>query len=600
MTLWSAGARVAGRFQLLRSLGAGGLAEVFEALDEATGEKVALKVLHEHFARDAQLVERLRRELSATRSLAHPGIVRVFDLHWDEGRPLLAMELLQGETLAARLGRGPLPAAQAHELLRQLCAALGAAHQAGIVHRDLKPQNIFLPLSGPAKILDFGMAHAAGWARLTATSTILGTAGYIAPELLLGQRADLRADLYALGATFFETLTGRAAFEGADPHQTLAAQQAGAPADASLEPSDAALLARALDPDPERRFSSAAQLARALDQSLPAPLAPPPGLVRGEFDVMVAESGEEQRLFLPKRLKKVCAELGVASSLGWRIRAGTGLVRLVSGASQASATRFAAWCRERGLITLVRKPRKLGWLAGFAEAHPVVSAAALGVAGGFAAALAMWVAVFAGAAPARSADSPGALGVAAGVVLAMIGWMQFVAGHKTPIKELPEGDPAVYRLLRGIERRAEAVALLHPGELAAAAARAVEGARGVAGRLAVAVDEFIDPEAATSPHGFLPGVRDRGLAQLLTVSAALDDALAAAATASSVATLQQADAQLRRLTDQLTPLQAEAAAPSAPSRPPASAAGAEPPAGADAAPSTPGSPAGPRSTRARG
>src|SRR2546425_3236534 len=173
-----------GRFEVLRPLGAGGLAEVYAARDLVTGVEVAVKILHEHLAREEQIAERFRRELAVTRALDHPGIVRVYDLHEHDGRPFFTMELLHGETLAERLRRGPLQNEEARRIAREICVALQAAHRAGVVHRDLKPHNIFLTDSGAVKVLDFGLARVAGWARLTAQSTVMGTPGYLAPELL--------------------------------------------------------------------------------------------------------------------------------------------------------------------------------------------------------------------------------------------------------------------------------------------------------------------------------------------------------------------------------------------------------------------------------
>src|SRR5438132_7211716 len=190
---------LAGRFEVLRPMGTGGLAEVIAARDRVTGQEVAVKLLHIHLAREPEVAERFRREMAVTRGLDHPGIVRVFDLHEHEGRPFFTMELLRGETLAQRLKQGPIPSAEARRIAASAAAALQSAHRAGVVHRDIKPHNIFLTSEGTVKLLDFGLARVAGWARLTAQSTVMGTPGYIAPELLGGSGADARADIYSLG-----------------------------------------------------------------------------------------------------------------------------------------------------------------------------------------------------------------------------------------------------------------------------------------------------------------------------------------------------------------------------------------------------------------
>ena len=268
---------LAGRFELLRPLGAGGLAEVHAARDAHTGEEVALKLLHAHLAREPSVADRFRRELQVIRGLSHPAVVRGYDLHEHEGRPLFAMELLRGEALSQRLARGPLPAAEARRLAGEVARALGAAHAAGIVHRDLKPQNVFLCTDGAVKLLDFGLARVASAARLTTASMVLGTPGYIAPELLSGATADARADLYSLGATLFEMLTGKLAFPGSDPYEVLQLQKQPLPADPLLTTADRALLERALQVDPEQRFLDASQFVRALQgESIPKAFQPSP------------------------------------------------------------------------------------------------------------------------------------------------------------------------------------------------------------------------------------------------------------------------------------------------------------------------------------
>jgi len=268
MAEFAPGTLVANRFELSRRLGAGGLAEVFAARDRVTGSEVAVKVLHAHLAEESAIAERFRRELSITRELDHPGIVRVFDLHQHEGRPFFTMELLHGETLAQRIKRGPLTAAEARRITREACAAAQVAHRAGVVHRDLKPQNVFLLESGTVKLLDFGLARVAGWARLTAQSTVMGTPGYMAPEILGGKGADARADVYSLGATFYEMLTGKRAFPGSDPYEVLRRQRDAAPSPRAATPlvdeRDDATVRRSLDPDPEGRFLDAGQFLREL------------------------------------------------------------------------------------------------------------------------------------------------------------------------------------------------------------------------------------------------------------------------------------------------------------------------------------------------
>lgn len=378
------GVEVAQRFTLARRLGAGGLAEVWVARDRETGAEVALKFLHAHLASDGALVERFKRELAVTRELQHPGIVRVFDLHEHLGRPFFSMELLAGQSLAERLRAGPLAQEEARRIARELALSLQCAHRAGVVHRDLKPGNVLLLEDGRVKLLDFGLARAAGWSRQTAQSTVLGTPGYIAPELLTGKGVDARADLYSLGATLFEMLTGKRAFPGVDAFATLRAKKEAPPSPRAVDPRlDAgldAVVRRALESDVERRFLDAGQVVRALDgEQLPAAPVVPMALTAGDCDVLLhLGSGR----LLPgglKAVERVLARLGApAPSVGWsgRLRFKAKQV-LVAGVNRAQAEGVVALCQSEGVASRVvgaKKPglvrrwgqRNAGWLGAVA------------------------------------------------------------------------------------------------------------------------------------------------------------------------------------------------------------------------------------------
>ena len=540
------GAILAGRFEILRPLGTGGLADVLAARDNVTGQEVALKVLDAHLAREPEIAERFRRELSVTRGLDHPGIVRVFDLHEHEGRPFFTMELLKGETLAERLKREPLTPGEARRILAEACVALQAAHRGGVVHRDLKPHNIFLLATGQVKLLDFGLARVAGWARLTAQSTVMGTPGYIAPELLGGTGADARADIYALGATYYELLTGKRAFPGSDPYAVLRRQREGAPDTAQLPPADAELIKRALDPDAERRFLDVGQLLRELNgERVPkAPPAPPP-MVAGNFDVVVHHD-----LFQQKALRRVLESLGVKPPLGWRGRlAVLGKNVLAQAASKGTAEGIAALCQEQGIGAAMVPSRKRGpvraWLARNAARAAVAigGVAALGTAG-----FAAWTLVrIQTATSTLGADSLSAwaFGAYAVVVLAalmgglvgLLSWALLGMGAQAPIERLPEGDPAVRRLMDGIARRV--ARLRERADAAPQATRALladlievgdrmrDSARDLADQAAALDDPLAGPEAQTLPP-LAASARDAALGRLLEMAAALDDALAAA------------------------------------------------------------------------
>jgi eukaryotic-like serine/threonine-protein kinase len=261
--------RVAGRFEIVRPLGHGAMATVDLARDVELDRLVALKRLAENLARDADLRRRFVREARLAARLAHPNVVRVFDVGEDDGRPFIAMEYVAGETLAELLARrGRLPASDAASLGMQVCAGLAAVHAAGLVHRDVKPQNLMLGADGVLKLGDFGIAAGHEGTQLTLAGTVLGTAGYLAPEQARGEPVTAAADIYAVGAVLYELLTGRpcrtvgslAELGAGDGFQLpdLARRAPDAPAELV-----AAVLA-CLSASPEERPPSAVALARLL------------------------------------------------------------------------------------------------------------------------------------------------------------------------------------------------------------------------------------------------------------------------------------------------------------------------------------------------
>jgi Tol biopolymer transport system component len=216
-----------GPYQILAPLGAGGMGEVYRARDTRLGRDVAIKVLSPHLAATPEVRARFEREARTISQLNHPHICTLYDVGHQDGTDYLVMELLEGETLAHRLEKGPLPVAEVLTLGTQIADALDRAHRAGVVHRDLKPGNVMLTKAG-AKLMDFGLARAAGLGAapgtltesptvsrpLTAEGTIVGTFQYMAPEQLEGKEADARSDLWALGCVLYEMATGKRAFEG--------------------------------------------------------------------------------------------------------------------------------------------------------------------------------------------------------------------------------------------------------------------------------------------------------------------------------------------------------------------------------------------------
>src|SRR5688572_2603981 len=222
MTL-TAGARL-GPYLIEAPLGAGGMGEVYRARDTRLHREVAIKVLPDLFAHDPDRRVRFDREAQAVAALSHPNILAIHDVGVQDGLTYAVTELLDGETLRERLKAGALPTRKAIELGVQIARGLAAAHDKGLVHRDLKPENLFLLRDGQLKILDFGLAKAyagpdrarvaAETVAATDPGTVLGTAGYMAPEQVRGQEVDARTDLFAVGAVLYEMLSGARAFHG--------------------------------------------------------------------------------------------------------------------------------------------------------------------------------------------------------------------------------------------------------------------------------------------------------------------------------------------------------------------------------------------------
>ena len=232
-----------GLYQMQARIGAGGMGEVYRARDTKLGRDVAIKVLPRAFTNDPERLARFEREARLLAALNHPHIGAIYGLEEADGVRGLVLELVPGETLAARLHRGPIPLTEALTIARQITDALDAAHEKGIVHRDLKPANIKITPDGTVKVLDFGLAKFDvrgpddGGVRLqsdlpsaptitidgTEAGRILGTTAYMSPEQTRGQSVDKRADIWAFGCVLYEMLTGRAAFGSDTTSDTIAA-----------------------------------------------------------------------------------------------------------------------------------------------------------------------------------------------------------------------------------------------------------------------------------------------------------------------------------------------------------------------------------------
>jgi eukaryotic-like serine/threonine-protein kinase len=290
LTLTS-GTRV-GPYEILSALGAGGMGEVYRATDINLKRHVAIKVLPVSMATDADRLARFQREAEVLAALNHPNIAQIFGLEKSDGTIALAMELVEGPTLADRIAQGAIPLEEALPIATHIADALEAAHEQGIVHRDLKPANIKVRANGTVKVLDFGLAKAMGPgqgfapetlansptvaapAAMTQVGVLLGTAAYMAPEQARGRPVDERTDVWAFGCVLFEMLAGRAAFPGEDVTEILAKIIERDPDWTILPrgtpPAIRRLLRRCFEKDPKRRLASIADARLELDEATSA------------------------------------------------------------------------------------------------------------------------------------------------------------------------------------------------------------------------------------------------------------------------------------------------------------------------------------------
>ncbi len=266
------GTIVDGRYAVKHRIGAGGMAEVYCAEDLQLGRKVALKVLYDRWAEDEEFVERFRREASSAAGLQHQNVVSIYDRGEFGDTSYIAMEFVDGRTLKAIVQQeGPLPPDRAIELTLQILKAARFAHKRGVIHRDFKPHNVIVDTEDRAKVTDFGIARA-GASDMTQTGSIMGTAQYLSPEQAQGLPVSAQSDLYSIGITLFELLTGRVPFEG-DSAVAIALKQVSEtpPPPSTLNPAvtpelDAVVL-RALEKEPARRWADAEEFAAALEDA---------------------------------------------------------------------------------------------------------------------------------------------------------------------------------------------------------------------------------------------------------------------------------------------------------------------------------------------
>lgn len=271
----SAGTKL-GPYEIIAPIGAGGMGEVYRARDTRLDRTVAIKVLPEHLAKDDSYLKRFERETRAVAALSHPNILEIHDVGADQGISYAVMEYLDGETLRAKIARGPIAWKHALDIGISIAGALAAAHSKGVVHRDLKPDNIFLTSDERVKILDFGLARYEPEIQqhevsslptsspLTEAGVVMGTAPYMSPQQVRGEAVDARSDIFSFGCVLYEMIGGRKAFSGKTTADVIAAILNQEPPEMAPSPgATPALLAavkRCLNKDPDRRFPSAADL----------------------------------------------------------------------------------------------------------------------------------------------------------------------------------------------------------------------------------------------------------------------------------------------------------------------------------------------------
>src|SRR5215813_11688402 len=270
-----------GPYEVLSSLGAGGMGEVYRARDTRLGRDIAVKLLPDSLAADPDRLQRFEQEARTIAALNHPNILGIFDVGLQGETHYLVSELLEGETLRQKIQAGPISPRRALEYAIQIAGGLAAAHAKGIIHRDLKPENIFIMKTGGVKILDFGLAKAAPVApaspagsvatlevAVTSPGVVMGTAGYMSPEQVRGERVDHHTDIFSFGAVLYEILSGQRAFQRPSGIETMNAILKEDPPEVSaisVSPGMDRIIRRCLEKAPERRFQTASDLAFAME-----------------------------------------------------------------------------------------------------------------------------------------------------------------------------------------------------------------------------------------------------------------------------------------------------------------------------------------------
>lgn len=318
------GTTLAGRYQIITSLGAGGMGEVYRAKDLRLDRDVAVKVLPEHLASNADALLRFEREAKALAALSHSRILSIYDFGSENGISFAVMELLKGETLREHLQRSKLYWKEGLKISIEVAEGLAAAHSQSITHRDLKPENIFLTSDGGTKILDFGLARrekvlnpdeitvAPTQSKLTQAGTVMGTVPYMSPEQVRGLNLDGRSDIFSLGAVMYEMIAGTRAFRGTNPADLMAAILKDDPPSTSIPAADKvppvfqAVIFQCLKKNPEERFQSAQDLASALR-----------AIASGAVESIMPPPSETKTVRIPLRIVAALLILLLVSAASW-------------------------------------------------------------------------------------------------------------------------------------------------------------------------------------------------------------------------------------------------------------------------------------------
>lgn len=303
------------QYRLTDVLARSGMATIFKAVDEETGQPVALKVPHPQFESDVVFSERFRREEEVGQRLHHPNIVKVLTPR-QKSRIYMAMEFVEGKSLRATMGKTPLPTERALGIARQVCDALQYLHMDGVVHRDLKPENVLLVAGDHVKILDLGIALFASERRMTwaGLSNAIGTPDYMAPEQIRGRRGDPRTDIYAVGTMLYEMLTGNLPWDSGNPRALLKAKAEEEPRSPAyfvpgFDPHLEAIILKAIARDPRDRYVTARQLLTDLED----PSRVPP------YDPATGRARRSDLGLWARRAALVAGVLALVAGLGWLV-----------------------------------------------------------------------------------------------------------------------------------------------------------------------------------------------------------------------------------------------------------------------------------------